>query len=172
MLQNLLLERFHIKLHRESKDQPAYALVVDKGGPKLADHDPADKPMLPILGIFGKINASNVTMTYFAFYLSNTLDRTVVDRTGLDGHYDFKAEWGPDGISGVSMQMAMPPQPPGAAGPERPMEMQMATQMTPLANLPTIFDALKHQLGLRLDPIKIPVEHLVIDHIEQKPTEN
>jgi len=170
MLQNLLLERFHIKLHRESKDQPAYALVADKGGPKLTNHDPADKLMLPISGTFGKINASNVTMTYFAFYLSNTLDRTVIDRTGLDGHYDFKAEWGLDGIAGISMQMAMPPPPPGAAGSDRPMEMQMATQMAtqmaPLANLPAIFDALKHQLGLRLDPIKIPVEHLVIDHIE------
>jgi uncharacterized protein (TIGR03435 family) len=163
MLQNLLLERFHIKLHRESKDQPAYALVVDKGGRKLTDHDPADKVTLPILGSFGKINGSNITMTYFTFYLSNTLDRTVVDRTGLDGHYDFKAEWGFEGMPG--MQMAMPPASPVAAGTGTPVEMP-ASALSSLSNLPSIFDALKHQLGLRLDPIKIPVERLVIDHIE------
>ena len=171
MLQNLLLERFHIKLHRESKDQPAYALVVDKGGPKLTDHDPADKVTLPIPGMFGKINGSNVTMTYFAFYLSNILDQTVVDRTELDGHYDFKAEWGFEGIPAIGVQMAMPPPPPpGASGTVTPAEMPVSA-LSNLSNLPSIFDALKHQLGLRLDPVKIPVERLVIDHIE-KLTEN
>jgi len=167
MLQNLLLERFHIKLHRESRDQQGYALVLDKGGPKLTDHDPADTKTGPINGGVGTHNATNVTMPYFAFYLSNTLDKTVVDRTGLNGHYDFKADWGFEGLPGMQMAMGLPP-PPGAGGPDRPMEMppEMAAQMAALANMPSIFDALKRQLGLRLDPTKVPIEHLVIDHIE------
>jgi uncharacterized protein (TIGR03435 family) len=159
MLQNLLLERFHITLRHESKEQPAYALVVDKGGPKLAIHDAADKVMLPISPGFGKHDASNVTMAYFAFYLSNTLDRTVVDKTGLDGHYDFKAEWGFEGIPGFTFATPMVSGPPETL---MPAEMQGAS----LPSGPTIFNALRQQLGLRLDPIKIPVERLVISHIE------
>ena len=159
MLQTLLLERFHMKLRHESKEQPAYALVVDKGGPKLAIHDAADKVMLPIQPGFGKHDASNVTMTYFAFYLSQTLDRTVVDKTSLDGHYDFKAEWGFDGIPGFTLATPMASGPPGT-----PMPADMLAASLPSG--PTIFNALRQQLGLRLDPIKIPVERLAIDHIE------
>jgi uncharacterized protein (TIGR03435 family) len=171
MLQHLLEERFHMKLRRETKDQAGYVLVVDKGGPKFGVHAPDGPPLMPIPSGSGKHNASNATMGYFAYYLSNELDRTVVDKTGLDGNYDFQVEWymqptgtaipiapGPPGTSPMTNM------PPGAAMPMEMREAQMPTG-------PTLFDALKKQLGLRLDAAQVPVEHLVVEHIE-KLTEN
>jgi uncharacterized protein (TIGR03435 family) len=68
----------------------------------------------------------------------------VLDRTGLTDHYDFELAWVPDRVG-----------PPG--GLEAP----------PPADGPTIFAALKDQLGLKLEAAKGPVEYLVIDHIEK-----
>ena len=162
MLQHLLEERFHLKLRREMKDQAGYNLVVEKGGPKLNNHSPEDHATAPLIPGPGKHIGTNVTMTYLAFYLSNELDRTVVDKTGLDGHYDFEVEWGFDRVN----TMPMPSGPQGApdtAVMARPMEMGEAQMPTG----PTIFVALQKQLGLRLDPAKVPVERLVVDHVEK-----
>lgn len=161
MLQHLLEERLHIRLHRETREQSGYALMVDKGGHKLTDHDVEDKILLPIRQGPGMHDCKNVTIPYFVFYLSAELDHTVIDKTGLDGHYDFKVQWGFDD---AGMARLMPPGPPGAAG-----DMNMVAAQLPSG--PTIFEALRQQLGLRLEPAKVPVEHLVIDHIE-KLTEN
>lgn len=160
MLQHLLEERFHMKIRRESREQAGYALVVDKGSSKMKDHDPEDKTSMPITG-FGKHTATNVTMQYFAFYLSGEIGKTVVDKTGLSGHYDFEATWYPDN---VNMATPMPGPPPG--GGDVPMEMRAV-----MPTGPSVFNALKEQLGLRLDQTKVPAEHLVIEHIE-KLTEN
>jgi len=168
MLQHLLEERFHLKMRRETKDQAGYVLVVDKGGPKLTAHPADGPPLAPIMPGSGKHIGANVGMPYFAFYLSNGLDKTVVDKTGLDGHYDFEVEWYTD--RGV---MAMPVGPPGSApmvnvpAGAMPMEMRDAQ----ISSGPTLFNALKQQLGLRLDAAQVPVERLVIEHIE-KLTEN
>jgi uncharacterized protein (TIGR03435 family) len=63
MLQHLLEERFQIKMHRETKQIAGYNLVVDSGGPKLADHDPEDRLMLPIQpGPGGSRQGKNVSM--------------------------------------------------------------------------------------------------------------
>ncbi|HXS98298.1 MAG TPA: TIGR03435 family protein [Candidatus Limnocylindrales bacterium] len=159
MLQHLLEERFHMKLHRETRMENGYALVVDNGAPKLKDHDPEDHVSMPITG-FGPHTAQNVTMQYFAFFLSQEVGQTVVDKTGLTGHYDFEATWYPDPSTFIA-----PPQPPGAPAEQSPaMFRQMPSG-------PTVFDALKKQLGLRLEKTKVPVDHLVIDSID-KLTEN
>jgi uncharacterized protein (TIGR03435 family) len=84
-------------------------------------------------------------MSYFAFYLSQQLDKWVIDKTGLADRYDFTVQWVPD----------RPVRPAG--GPE---------EATPPEG-PTIFVALKEQLGLRLDPAKGPVEYLIIDKIDK-----
>jgi uncharacterized protein (TIGR03435 family) len=163
MLQQLLLERFHMKVRRETREQSGFVLVVEKGGVKMQDHDPEDKVILPIMPGSGTHVGTNVTMPYFAFYLSNELDKTVVDKTGLDGHYDFRANWMAEGANVMPMQMAPP-------SPDNVVSMEMRASMAPMPSMPTIFVALK-QLGLRLDPAKVPAEHLVIEHIEQL-TEN
>jgi uncharacterized protein (TIGR03435 family) len=154
MLQHLLEERFHIKLHRETKQIAGYNLVVDSGGPKLADHDPEDRLMLPIqAGPGGSDEGKNVSMQYLAFYLSQQLGQTVVDQTGLKGHYDFHVKWAYDG----PIMIAPPPpnSPDAAAVPVAP----------PFGTL--IFEALRKQLGLRLDKTKVPTQKIVIDHIEK-----
>jgi len=163
MLQQLLLERFHMKVRRETREQSGYLLVVDKGGPKMQDHDPEDKVILPISPGYGTHVGANVAMPYFAFYLSNELDKTVVDKTGLTGHYDFKADWMLEGFSVMPMA-------PALRSPDNVAPMEMRPNIPQMPSLPTIFVALK-QLGLRLDPAKVPAEHLVIEHIEQL-TEN
>jgi uncharacterized protein (TIGR03435 family) len=163
MLQQLLLERFHMKVRRETREQSGYLLVVEKGGVKMQDHDPEDKVILPIFPGSGTHIGTNVTMPYFAFYLSNELDKTVVDKTELTGHYDFRADWMAEGANAMPMRMA-----PSSSDNAVPMEVRATMlQMPPM---PTLFVALK-QLGLRLDPGKVPAEHLVVEHIEQL-TEN
>ena len=169
MLQHLLEERFHLKMRHETKEQQGYILVVDKGGPKMSVHPPEDRNLLPIMPGDGMHNGVNVTMPYLAFYLSSQLDQTVIDKTGLDGHYDFQVEWYTDRGAGPAV-MAMPlgtspsspmPSPPG------PMEFRGAAPPSG----PTLFVALQKSLGLRLEPTKVPAERLVIEHIE-KLTEN
>jgi uncharacterized protein (TIGR03435 family) len=156
MLQHLLEERFHIKMHRETRQIAGYNLVVDSGGPKLADHDPEDRLMLPIQpGPGGSRQGKNVSMQYLAFYLSQELGQTVVDQTGLKGHYDFNAKWGYDG---PMMVVREPPAPgsPGAA------DLPVAPPVDA-----TVFESLRKQLGLRLDKAKVPTQKIVIDHIEK-----
>jgi uncharacterized protein (TIGR03435 family) len=91
-------------------------------------------------------------MVYLTWFLSLLLQndgRPVVDQTGLTGNYDFT----------LSFRPILPPDAsPDALTPEQ-------------RDLPTLFDALRTQLGLRLTATRGPVDHLVIDHIE-KPTAN
>jgi len=156
MLQQLLIERFHIRMHRESKEAAGYRLLVEPGGHKMRDHDPEDRAMFPIQhGPTGAYEGKNVSMQYLAFFLSTDLQQTVVDGTGLKGHYDFTANWD----TGAMLAAPPPPPPPGAPGPQ-----EMMVARSPGA---TVFEALKKQLGLRLEKAKVPAQHIVIDHIEK-----
>lgn len=180
MLQALLAERFKLKLHRDTKEQPIYALVVAKNGPKMKESDPSDAPPRapggPGVGpggpgmrgrmMFrpGQLEAKQMALPDFAELLARFVDRTVLDMTELKGLYDFKLDYTPDPrvmqkmIAGAGMPPGGPP--PGAGG-EAPAESG-----------PSIFTAVQEQLGLKLDGRKAPVELLVIDHVEKVPTEN
>jgi uncharacterized protein (TIGR03435 family) len=149
MLAHLLEERFQLKLRHEKKEMPVYELVVDKGGAKLPEHDAADLDHPPMAGAPGGLAGTNVTMNYFAFVLSRNLDRTVIDKTGLTAHYDVKLEFTREGLVKEG----------GGGAPPT------------VAEGPTIFTALREQLGLKLVPAKGPVDFLVIEHAE-KPAEN
>src|SRR5215471_7974437 len=157
MLQDLLAERFHLKLRRETKELPAYILTVDKSGLKLIPHQAAhsgdqwiDQPQQPFLHV--KLTARSSTMDYFAFRLSQLMDRPVVDRTDLQGGFDFELTYTRD----------LPPNiPPGAMLNGEPID----------TSGPPVFAALRQQLGLKLEAQKAPVEIRVIEHVE-KPTEN
>jgi uncharacterized protein (TIGR03435 family) len=90
MLQTLLAERFRLKIRREPRSSPAYALVVAKGGPKLqpaADLTGRNKTML------GKLVVQKMSMGELASILEFDLDRPVVDRTGIAGNFAFQLEW-------------------------------------------------------------------------------
>jgi uncharacterized protein (TIGR03435 family) len=101
---------------------------------------------------FGKWTAKFTPMDFFAWRLSMMLDRTVLDRTGLKGGYDFDLSWTPELPPGFPEGGLLNGQPVDTPG-------------------PTIFAALEKQLGLKLEPQRGRVEILVIDHAE-KPVEN
>ena len=92
MLQALLADRFQLALHRESKESSVYNLVVAKSGPKLAK---AEKGLGVGMGK-GRLNGRGADMATLASVLSRNLERTVIDRTGIGGYYDFKLTWTPD----------------------------------------------------------------------------
>jgi uncharacterized protein (TIGR03435 family) len=159
-LRALLAERFQLRIHRESKEQSVYALVVAKGGPKLQESQ--TKEGTATHGMLrmgrGEFAGQGVQLEGLTMILSRELGRTVVDRTGLKGNFDFKLTWTPD-----PGQSAGPPgggPPPGVDAPPPPDP-----------NGPSVFTALQEQLGLRLESQKGPVEMLVIDHVE-KASEN
>jgi bla regulator protein blaR1 len=148
-LRNLLADRFQLTLHRETKEQPVYALVVSRGGPKFQE---SGEPRGLIRGARGTITGQATTMGMLALNLSNVLGRRVIDQTGLTGKYSFELKWAFD-------QPAAAPLP----GSELPASVD--------SNGPSIFTALPEQLGLRLESQKGPVEILVISRAE-KPSEN
>jgi uncharacterized protein (TIGR03435 family) len=98
MLQTLLADRFKLVLHRETRQLPVYELIVGKGGPKLKESAEGASPSLLTDG--KSITASKVTMPMFIRLLSQLLGRSVLDKTGLAGNYDFKLEWTPDEAEG------------------------------------------------------------------------
>jgi uncharacterized protein (TIGR03435 family) len=158
MLQNLLVERFQIRLHRGTKEVSGYRLVVEPGGHKLRDHDPEDKVMLPIqMGFTGAREGKNVGMQYLAFYLSTEMGQTVVDETGLKAHYDFTGQWDPPGLASMP-----PPPPPGGPG-AAPMSEMVVSRGSGI----TVLDAMRKQLGLRLEKAKVAGTQIVIDRIEK-----
>jgi uncharacterized protein (TIGR03435 family) len=154
MLQKLLADRFKLSFHREKRELPVYALVVDKNGSKLTknDSDPNGLPGLFFRGL-GVLPARNATMVDFAGLLQTAvLDRPVVDQTGLAGRFDFTLTWTPDETQFGALGIKVPPPPDGATA-------------------PGLFTAVQEQLGLKLDSTKAPVDVLVVDRVE-KPTEN
>jgi len=194
MWQALLKERFGLAAHRETKDLPAYALVVAKGGPKLpeAKDDPpmtADgggpggprggggfggprgggpmrNGMMMMRGL-GHLEAKGIPVSQFVDIMSRQLDRPVEDQTGLKGDYDFKLDYTPDeSTNGSMMKMGMPT-------PMRRLEGG-GDGAGPNAdsNGQSLFTAIQTQLGLKLEAKKLPLDMLVVDHAEKAPTEN
>jgi uncharacterized protein (TIGR03435 family) len=153
MFQNLLVDRFKLQFHKETRILPAYELVVDKSEAKLTENKSPEHFDIPVRPTgFGKLEATHCSMSYFTWILSQRLDRPVIDQTGLTQFYDFKLEWTPE-------------LPPGLAA--RPD----AAANLPPTNGPDIFTAVREQLGLKLDSHKGPIEIMIIDHVE-RPSEN
>jgi uncharacterized protein (TIGR03435 family) len=96
MLQTLLAERFQLALHRETREMPAYSLVLAKSGSKLKAAAPDSKSgMAPAVGPGGEertvFGASPLKL--LVNMLANSLGSPVVDKTALDGLYDYTFEW-------------------------------------------------------------------------------
>jgi uncharacterized protein (TIGR03435 family) len=152
MLQTLLAERFQLKLRRTTQEMPVYAVVTAKGGPKLK---PAEGGETSARFAIGRIEARNVTIGGLANLIGKMLDRPIVDQTELQGAYDITLEFAPDATLG-----------PGMAK----MTAEMAASRTEAAG-PSLFTAFE-QLGLRLEPRKLPTEMLVVESALKTPTEN
>ncbi len=179
MVQSLLEDRFKLVMHHETRQIPIYELVVakvGKTGPQLTPHSgeakctdtASGKPLsqpgpgeaMPAYcnGFFmnprpGDLRetGNNITMDKLGQFLSQSVDRMVVDRTGLKWAFDFALEFAPEFGPGSQ---------PGVT----------ATASDPSAP-PSLFTALQEQLGLKLESTKSPVDVLVIDSVE-KPSEN
>lgn len=181
MFQALLEDRFQLKIHRETKEVPVYALTVPKSGSKLKPLEegsctPFDstKPLMPPVPgqkrscgfVQAGRNGPNMTLKAFGTrlgtfsgLLGNVLDRPVVDRTGITGMFDIQLEFAPDENTTGAFRGGDSTTPPPAAFPNDP------------TGGPSIFTAIQQQLGLKLEPAKGPHGFLVIDHVE-KPSEN
>jgi uncharacterized protein (TIGR03435 family) len=148
MFQQLLADRFKLAVHWETRDLPVYALVVAKRGPIL--YESKNAPGAPSYSTSnGEFSAKGLTLTELAEgltpQLSSELGRVVIDRTGIQGRYDFTLKWTPEsGMNGS-------PSEPDAG--------------------PSIFTAFTEEVGLKLESAGGPVKVLVIDHVDM-PTEN
>jgi len=144
-LQAVLADRFHLVVHRETRELQEYALVVEKKGSGLvavsADTQPGARA--GVLSTCGHMTGTQALISNLVLYLSRQLKRPVFDRTGLTARYNFELSWTPE----------LAPCPDSAD------------------NAPSIFTALREQLGLRLDSIKGPVDTVVVDRAE-KPSED
>lgn len=93
MMQSLLRDRFHLRVHWESKQRSVYALVVAKGGLRLK---PAADPKHGSMSLSqGHMAGKGVPISFLASLLALPLGRTVVDQTGLTGEYDFDLRFEP-----------------------------------------------------------------------------
>ena len=153
MLGSLLAARFQLQFHRSTKELPMYALTVDNGGPKLTPHeaksagDPwIDQAQEHFLHL--QLIATFCPMDYFAWRLGQLMDLPVVDQTKLKGGYDFK----------LSYTRELPP---GMAP-----DAQINGEAIDTSG-PSVFEAVRQQLGLKLEKQKGPVEILAIDHVEK-----
>jgi uncharacterized protein (TIGR03435 family) len=195
MLRNLLTQRFQLTLHRATKDFSGYALVVAKGGAKLRESagPPADSeraaplegkaefaqdsfPMLfPGFNMGASVKDRAVRDRFRDYSLAGLADELtvmlhahVIDKTGLSGKYDFNLQFETPPNDFTLMMSAMLPhvtgQPVGLSkDPPTPAQED---------GVAIISSAMEKQFGLKLEKAKIPLEVLVIDHIEKKPSEN
>lgn len=190
MWQNLLAERFKLTIHRETKELPKYSLLVAKNGPKMkksAQVTPSKEdapppgarpkqvidaygfpiPRIPPEGgaasFFingrGRLSGERATMQDVADKLTTWHLRTpVTDETGLKGRYDFILTYSIPDWHGEVLEL--------------PDGMGRVNPAVASETLPDLFGAVQSQLGLKLERNKGPVEVIVIDHIEKRPTDN
>jgi uncharacterized protein (TIGR03435 family) len=158
MMRRLLEERFKLTIHHSTKEFPVYELVVGKNGPRLKESvegAPAEAkegfPSLParrpgMAVNFGsgraRLAAHQEPLSALASMLRSSAGRQVLDKTGLTGKYDFTLEFSIQGLT---------------------------TDDDPV---PSLFDALQQQLGLKLEDRKAPYDVVVVDYAERVPTEN
>jgi uncharacterized protein (TIGR03435 family) len=156
MLRALLVERFHLKLHTASKDLSVYALVIGKSGSTLrlksVDYEPHYGPS-------DGNDLSPRTMEDYAMLLSGAVGRPVVDQTGLNGEYMLPV--------GAALRATLE-----RRAPHRPAGSQ-ADRDVPVDDIPADSDVTKALIGgLRLEPRKLPMKMIVVDHVDMTPTAN
>jgi uncharacterized protein (TIGR03435 family) len=151
-MQSLLEDRFKLMTHRETRELPAYALIIARGDSRLggklkphtgecgsAERAPANGQncgtRVNLSPAVGRVTAVGITIETFARNLSGTTGRYVVDKTGLNGLFDLDLEFTPE----------------------------QSTETTGAS----LFTALQEQLGLKLDSQRAPVNVLVIDSAAQ-----
>jgi len=179
MLQNLLANRLGLKVHWDTRQIEMYALLVAKGGPKLKAASPDSLPASDVasgngdpdrLGSNGfpipppgngpwrgaapggriGLRGHNEKAAEMATAIGRALDGPLLDATGLTGKYDYTIFWSTTATDAV----------------------RRGTPVADESDGPSLFDAVQDQLGLKIEKRKGPVQMLVVDRVEKKPTEN
>ena len=171
-LKALLIERFKVAIHTEQQPVPGYALVAAK--PKMEKANPATRtkckegpgadgkdPRIGNLLLSRLVTCQNMTMAEFAQQIpglsGGAIRGAVIDATGINGAYDLTLSFSGRNVSPAQAALA-------AGGAQ-------AEATVPDGGI-TIFDAFEKQLGLKLEKRNIRMPVVILDHIEQKPTEN
>jgi uncharacterized protein (TIGR03435 family) len=180
LLRALLIERFKMVVHNEDRPVPTFVLSAAK--PKLKAADPAGRtkfyegpgpdgkdPRTANPAVSRLVTCQNMTMTQFATLLNSIAGgyiqgQPVLNETGLEGSWDFTLNFSVAGMVGGGRGMVV--MRGGDAGPGG-----ANAASDPSGGL-SLNDALTKQLGLKLETVKRPAPVVVIDHMEQKPTEN
>jgi uncharacterized protein (TIGR03435 family) len=157
MIRNLLTDRFGLKIRREQRDLASYVLTTDKNGPKnlIPAKSTAPYPSLEFSRVANglALPARNAALSQFSQMMQQVvLDRPVIDKTGLAGKFDFLLTFMPN----ESQFDGHPP--------------ITASQVTG-EPAPDLFEAIRTQLGLKLESAKVPTNVLVVEQV-QRPTEN
>ena len=142
----MLADRFGLVAHYATREHSVYLLTVAKNGPKLKQVLAAAGPPRKEEGR-GHSRGFAVPIEMLVTTLSNATHITVLDRTGLTGRYDYTLDWIPD------LQDA-------PANPE-------ADAARASGSRPTIYTAVREQLGLQLESGKAPVDVVVVDHVDR-----
>jgi uncharacterized protein (TIGR03435 family) len=147
MMANLLAERFQLRFHLEKRELPVYAIVAAPEGAKLSlsDGDPRGPGSLYFRGR-GQLVATNANAADLAWELqSAVVDRPVVDQTGRTSRFNFTLTWTPDEFQKSNL-----------------------TGQTPATEeAPSLFTAIRQQLGLKLEATRSRIDVMVIDHVER-----
>jgi uncharacterized protein (TIGR03435 family) len=184
MLDSLLKERFGLRMHREKKEMPVYALIIGKPPLKLTEIV-VDKNAPAALGVEvsgtgsangvsvnmgngssyslggGKFTAKKVSTPTIAAVLERFTDRPVMDLTDLKGLYDFEFSVTPEEMQTMMIRAAI------AAGVQLPPQ---ALRLLDNGGNP-ILDTVE-QVGLKLESRRMPVEVIVVDQVQKTPTDN
>ena len=154
MMQTMLSERFKLSFHRLTKEQSGYVLIVGKGGPKFTESkengessiDPDIKKMV--------VTVQRTPISQLIEMLSNIFRAPVIDETALKGKYDITIN-----VAKYMAEFGHAKEMPAGEAPPDPMSI--------------IMRGVQEELGLKLEArSKLPVDYLVVDHIEKAPTEN
>jgi uncharacterized protein (TIGR03435 family) len=190
MIKSLLEDRFQMKLHRETRDFPVYALIVAKGGSRMkespleavpegtetskanvnvqATGGPQGVTMTFGRGSYirfgdNKLEAAKATMAGFADTMARFMDKPVIDMTQLTSTYDFTLQLTAEDYRAMLIRSAI------AAGIALPPQALMALNYEGAGDS---IHASIQALGLKMESRKAPLEVLVVDSVKRTPTEN
>jgi uncharacterized protein (TIGR03435 family) len=149
MMQKLFAERFGLQVHEEKRKMAAFVLSVSKDGPKMTKTTDASLAPSQLLYPSGVIIGKSLTIATLAEMLQNyVFSKPVVDKTGLDGRWDFTLKWTPDDTQ----------------FPDAPESMRHPAD--DVNAWPPLFTAIQEQLGLKLEGQRADAKVLVVDHVD------
>lgn len=141
-IQAMLIDRYHLRAHTETRVLPTYELVLLPGPLRFARSTPDEDSSSGTRTRNRNLTATAITLKGMAEYLAGQVGRPVEDKTGLEGKYDFHMVWSSDELAEAAKDTGATDRPPG------------------------IYTALQEQLGLKLISGKGPAEVLVVDSVE------